>query len=380
MYFTSLRVMITSLEESSRLSQPTPESKQDFLWKYGEPMSDTALKAGIPSVQSMQDALEIFLIIPRDHLDALPNVWYNRITYVIILLMFFNLRVIGSEKGAQITGEPVSLRVSEYLNRIMEKLHPTSHDDFSPAVHKFKMLLRMFKSWFERQRDGPKQNRLRKEPRDASQLQAEPIDSERNTPRQGYRKLSVHSESNSDNATKPSSKSPVSHSQAQAPSQPKVQLETRDTTSQPKPTAPMAPMGATPLNILSQVASNEPSASAHQRSIGQHQQHQHQQQPQESWYNGSLHPYAAAAPQPYVSDPQAYYQDPHQHDYTHINGNGYSMDGAYQHMVIDPELEQAMCSAFGSEGNIMGNFFNDFFSIGQGQNMAYGNWFPTSGQ
>ena len=371
MYFTSLRVMITSLEESSRSGPPSSESKQNFLWKYGEPMSDTALKAGSPSVKSMQDALEIFLSIPQDHLDALPNVWFNRITYLIILLMFFNLRVIGSGRPSQKVGDPASFRIGEYLNRIMEKLHGSNQDDFNPSVQKFKLVLRIFKSWFERQRNGPKQGSLRREPQEPSQLQAEPIDSERNTPRQGYRKLSVHSESNSDSATKPSSKSPAPQTQTQAP-----QEGAQGLNAQPEPAAPIAPMGTTPLNILSQVASNEPSAPA------QHPHAHHpQQQPQEPWYNGTgLHAYA---PQPYPPDPQAaaaaaYY--PNQHDFANVNG--YGMDSTYgQQMVIDPELEQAMCSAFGSEGNIMGNFFNDFFSMGQGQGgMTYGNWFPSSGQ
>ena len=370
MYFTSLRVMITSLEESSRSGPPSSESKQNFLWKYGEPMSDTALKAGGPSVKSMQDALEIFLSVPQDHLDALPNVWFNRITYLIILLMFFNLRVIGSGRLSQKVSDPASLRIGEYLNRIMDKLQCSNQDDFNPSVQKFKLVLGIFKSWFERQRNGPKQGSLRREPQEPTQLQAEPIDSERNTPRQGYRKLSVHSESNSDGATKPSSKSPVPQTQTQnqAPQEGAQSMK-----AQHEPAVPLAPMGTTPLNILSQVASNEPSAPAQHP----HNHHPQQQPPQETWYNGTgLHPYA---PQSYVSDPQAAAYYPNQHDFTNVNG--YGMDGAYQQMVIDPELEQAMCSAFGSEGNIMGNFFNDFFSMGQGQNgMTYGNWFPTSGQ
>lgn len=349
-----LRLMATSLEESNGSTPPSSQSKRDFLWKYGEPLTDSALKAGIPCMEPMQDALEIFLSVPQDELDALPSVWFNRITYIIIFLMFLTLRVISPGTGTNDAGESVSLRVGEYLTRIMDKLPNSNQDEYNPAVHKFRMVLRMFKSWFERQRDGRKHGPPKREPQDPSQLQAEPVDSERNTPRQGYRKLSVHSEPNSDNATKTSSRSPASQNKQEIPA----------SNLQNQAAAPVAQMSNTPLKILSQVASNEPSAST--------QEQEQQQQPQENWYN--LNEYA---PQSYVPDTQAYY--PNQHDFTNVND--YGMQTTYQHLPIDPELEQAMCSAFGSEGNMMGTFFNDFFSMGQGQNgMAYSNWYPTTEQ
>ena len=352
--------MITSLGESSGSSPPSRESKLGFLWKYGEPISDTTLKAGLPCMGSIEEALEIFLAVPQDHLDALPNIWFSRIAYLLIFLIFLTLRVIGADTGQQKTPDFGSMRVGEYLKQITEKLQMSGNENHSPAVHKFSMVLKMFKSWFERQRDGPRLNRPRIESQDASQLQAEPVDSERDTPRQGYRKLSVHSDSNSDNANKTNTKSP----------NPQVKHDTLAPTSEPKAAAPVAQMGNTPLSILSQVASNEPSASAQQQ---QQAEQQAEQQQQENWYN-QITPYPPP-PQPYVTDTQAYY--PQQQDFT----NGYGMDASYSQMAIDPELEQAMCSAFGSEGNMMGMFFNDFFSTGQGQNgMGYGNWYPTPDQ
>ena len=371
-YFTTLRVMITSMEETSGPGQPTAESKQDFLWKYGEPMSDTALKASLPCIKPIQDALEIFLSVPQDDLDALPNFWFSRITYLIIFSMFLNLRVIGSEKKTQKDSKIVPMRLDDYLNRITDKLQTSSHGEHNAVVQKLALLLKMFKSWYERQRDGPRRPPLKRNPQDAANIPAEPIDSERNTPRLGYRKLSVHSDSNSEGATKSKSKSPVV-----PPRQ-----DTLAPTSQPKPPAPAAQLGDTPLNILSQVASNEPSASAHQppTATAQQQQQQHQAQqpappvPQDSWYN-QMNAYPS---QPYVAETQHYYPPPDQHDFAHVNG--YAMDG-YQHMAMDPELEQAMCSAFGSEGNMMGTFFNDFFSMNHVQGgMPYGNWYPPPEQ
>ena len=350
-YFIYLRVVITALEESAGSSAAlTSESKHAFVWKYGEPMSESSMKAGIASVQTMHQAMDTFLSTNRDDLDALPGVFFSRIIYLVVFLIFLHLRAVTSDRKS---GSPVnieSLQIGDYLNRFEEHFSGSRENDFSPAVQKFHMVLKMFKSWFERQKDGPRQP-PRRDGSNAGQLQAEPIDSERNTPRLGYRKLSVHSEGNADSPSNQATRSP----EAQSAPEPNNSV------------APVAQMGNTPLDLLSQVASNEPSATTAA---------DQQQAQQDQWYN-QLNPYANTNQVPYVNDTQGYYQQ--QQDFAAVNGYA-PMDG---NIVMDPELEQAMATAFGSEGNMMGTFFNDFFGIGHPQQngLSYGNgWYPGTEQ
>ena len=100
-----------------------------------------------------------------------------------------------------------------------------------------------------------------------------------------------------------------------------------------------------------------------------------------------MHPYDQQA---YSTTAQGYYPGQHQDGYENtLSGYGASYHPPNGGMAIDPELEQAMQAAFGSEGAMMGNFFYDFFAMGSGvptpsvgeSGLGYegGAWYPEPG-
>jgi hypothetical protein len=346
-HLTYLRVIILALQDTPGMSsQPTNNAKQSFIWKYGEPMPDSAMQASISSIPKAHEALDLFLTVDEDDIDVLPTIFFGRITYTIIYMIFLHLRSIGPDKKtASINTE--SLRVSEYLNRFNEKLSGLKIEECGSAIRKFSTVLTTFKSWFERQKDGPKRLLPNRGGKVAAQLQAEPVDSEKDA-KDGYRKLSVHSDTNSDTG----SKSALHSSTSQNPT---TTTTTGSSTSanNPKPTARTAQMGAaTPLHLLSQVASNEQSATTTSNQV-----------PTDQWYS----PYSNE--QPYTAD--GYYPDPPSN---FSNINAYGIDNNHG---VDVMMEQ-LYSAFGSEGNMMGTLFNGMLamdSVSAQNGMPYGGWY-----
>jgi hypothetical protein len=283
----------------------------------------SGLKSCVGAIHELLDDFANFLEkCSAVELNSLPSLHFSRVAYAMISLLciYFGLNSPKSKLKDSLSVEDI--RINDYMTRFLAKLRSSAPDETRRPAQRFQLIVKMLKAWHDRMKDGGPRSPLRNEIANLDSLSAQPAEEEgRNTPRLGYRKLSVHGSKLSEDHTSsvPSTPGPQKSSNAQGPSR---------------------QSGNTPLDLLSHVATNAPSATNATNA---------------DWYGGqdhnnSYHPLLAES--------------------SYAGPDGKSLTTADPHsaagIIIDPALEQAMGMAFGSEGEMYGSFLDDLFRSMQG--------------
>jgi hypothetical protein len=121
-----------------------------------EQVSLTAAHVGALSVclQSVDGIFETFLQLDIETVRCLPVINFVRIAYAVVVLikMYFAAVTPKSELGKVI--DKNNMKVEQYLDGLVNIFSASAADKKSRPSHKFLMVLIMLKTWFGRQREG----------------------------------------------------------------------------------------------------------------------------------------------------------------------------------------------------------------------------------
>ena len=289
-------------------------------------VSPSGIEARRKLLKSIHALLDEFLSFSVEDVRSFPSFHFVCVAYAASCLLLLYTRAVESDSELTKSIPPASLNVDLYLTHLLDLLHKAASNGKSRLAQNFQLIVLTLKSWYERRKSGRKPNVDLK-------LQAKPVDTGRDTPSSGYRKISVQIDKSGGAAASKNSL--------------KAKLESKhDTTFPPNPSQPSTPMRNienSPLHLLSQVATSNPPV------VPQH--HQLNAAPptaHEAWYP----PY----PPPLIQNnaPQIPYSDNSQPYYPLQDGYSDPPDtygGTYPNLSIDPGLEQAIGMTFGGEGD-----------------------------
>ncbi|MCJ1474165.1 hypothetical protein MMC13_002823 [Lambiella insularis] len=305
-------------------------------------------------VRSIHKVLDIFLSFTVEDVRTIPTFHFVRIALAVVCLVRLHRAVTkpGSELGVNATLAN-SMEANTYMIRLHDFMQKAAAEEKCRAAHNFQLALRMMRTWFRRclgtsclgTGAESKDNQLK--------LEAQPIDAERSTPRQGYRTLTVHTGKPSGQPSpREASKPRTPPQQQQQRREMHVQPPSVQTNSQPQPQyhASLTQPADTPLHLLSQLATGDPSASTHQMQATASG---------EAWYCNNYPSHMAPQPMPmsYAPDYQQYYQNMPNYPDSGFTNN---VNTSYPGMDLDLGLDQAMGVTFGEEGDLMGMFMGDY--------------------
>ena len=322
-----------------------------------------ALKTCLTSIHKVFDS---FLFFTIDDVRTIPVFHFIRMAFATVtLLRIYDCAVMpNSELGRVLPVE--ELKVETYLNRLLALLQAAAAERKSRPAQYFQLVLKMLKTWFEFQKTGHKHNQTELIDQELK-LHAQPVDTERSTPRLGYRKISMQTNKNLEDVTRASANFEEGHLKQEGQGFPKH-------LSHQAP--PVPNMGNTPLDLLSQVATSDQSTAAHHQQLAINP-------PQDAWYPSypdQLATHNGPSQMPYGDNNQSYYPIPG--PYTDPSG---AYNSPFQGMDPNQSLEQAIGMAFGGEGDFCGMMMDDAllgFAPGPqvGFNQGYGAVWDGGGQ
>lgn len=300
------------------------------------PQTDT-LKTCLTTVHKV---LDTFLSFTIEDIRTIPVLHFIRMAFATVTLFrIYDCAIVpNSELGKVLPA--ADLKVEMYLNRLLELLQAAATERKSRPAQSFRVVLMMLKSWFELQKNGQRPNQTQLADQELK-LHAQPVDTERNTPRLGYRKISMQTHRSLEDATRASSTVDKRHPKQEGQGFQKH-------SSHPTPPAPN--IGNTPLDLLSRVATSDQSTAVHHQQLAMNA-------PQDTWYPSypdHLATHNNPSQIPYADNNQPYYPVPD--PYTDPS-NAY--DAPYQGLDPNQSLEQAIGMAFGGEGDFCGMMMDD---------------------
>ena len=316
------------------------------------------IKAIKSCIAPMHEFLEKFLSLSQCDLDAIPSMHFVRVTYCMIALLYIHITASAPDSDLGKVIDPRELRVGEYIGRLLDMVPPHTSTISMRGAQKFQMVIKMFRAWFERQKERGSHSskpQARSKP-DQRPLEAQPpIGDERDTPRLGYRKLSVQAD-----GLQPAEPHSSRASEMRSPIS---QKSGRTSSLNHRHSSVGTPLDNTALDLLSQVATSAnhdlPSTSTPDSNANG------------TWYNLN----SAFQPPPVTQ--HSLYSFPNQTGYSDPNFPSH-LNGQFPNMPIDPALEQAMGNAFGSEGSLATSFISDIFGTmpvnSAANGMVYGGW------
>ena len=287
------------------------------------PLSTAGIEARRTIVQSIHALLDQFLSFSVEDVRTIPVFHFVCVAYAATCLLRIYTRAVEPDSELAKSIPLASLNVESYLTRLLDLLQTSARDGKSKLAQIFQLVMITLKSWYERRKSGRKPNLDLK-------LQAQPVDVGQDTPRLGYRRISVHIDKSNSMTNKTSQK---------FDQEPKRNIANPPTL--PQSSARMQDMENSPLHLLSQVATSDQPAIPEHHPLDATSSN-------EVWYPPYPTPLIQDNPQqiPYPDNSQPYYS----------LQNGYSdspnvYSGTYQNLNIDPGLEQAIGMTFGGEGD-----------------------------
>ena len=315
----------------------TPHDKFPHLLNGRKPPSAAYLESLKACIGPIHQLLDGFLSLSPDDLDAIPSFHFVRVTYSMISLLYIHLSTSKPDsKIAKAQFDVRDLRVGEYIGRLIDMVPGSNDINNMQAAQKFHMVIKMFRAWFERQSERISRPRSRGPSQESQQFQVQPVE-ELNTPRLGYRQLSIPGQGHSEQSYGSEARSPISQRSGRTSS-----LAQRNGSTQ---------MDSSGLALLSHVATNDssatgPSTAGTSGANG------------ETWQYNPTNAYQPNLGQLSYTDNQNYFNS--SMNYTDPN---FAVNGgfAYGNIGIDPAFFQTMGEVLGAEGTMCNTFLTEFF-------------------
>ena len=350
-----------NLDESRNQDNPCGSTTENAA-SISAPQTD-ALKTCLTSIHKVYDT---FLSFTIEDIRTMPVLYFIRMAFATVsLFRIYGYAIVpDSELGKVLP--PAELKVEMYLNRLLELLQAAAAERKSRPAQSFRSVLIMLKAWFEQQKNGRRPNQTELTDQELK-LHAQPVDTKRNTPRLGYRKISMQTNKSFEDATRASTT--FGKGQLKQEGQ-----GLQRNLSHPSPAVPN--MGNTPLDLLSQVAISDQSTAVHHQQLAINP-------PPDTWYPAypdNLATHNDSPQIPYTDNNQPYYPIPG--PYTDPTS---AYNAPYQGLDPNQSLEQAIGMAFGGEGDFCGMMIDDgllgFVPGAQvGFNPGYGGVWDGGGQ
>ena len=340
----------------------TPRTRQgdhDGDTSWSEPLAEPHIKALTTCLASIHGTLTIFSSFSTEDVRTLPIFYFIRVAYASLWLI--KMYLIASTPGSELSRAiPVEeMKVAQHLDSALNALRAAADGGKARTARSFLMVLAMLKNCYERQRDGKSSSS--EDNAKSFKLEAQPVDAGRNTPRLGYRKVSLNDDNYGDRASLEQTQNHQTqqqpqqhhqqqqqqskhHLQQQQQQQCQQHLQQQQQQQQPQPRLEASScLANTPLHLLSEVAMTDQASTVHSsnHSGGDN-----------IWYNSYNHNNNAMGSAPLAYTP----------DY-------YPVDGGLQGM--DPGLEQALGMMFG-DGDLSAMFLDDGFMGGMVQTVPGG--------
>ncbi|KAL8937384.1 MAG: hypothetical protein Q9216_004454 [Gyalolechia sp. 2 TL-2023] len=147
----------------------------------------SALTTCLTSIHGMFDT--ILRMSPED-VRNVPVFFFVRVSYagVLLIIMYFAATSPDSELGKVISSD--DMRVEHYLGKLRELLQASGSSGKCRLTRSFFLVLVMFQTWFERQKDG--KGKLSQETTNTKRLEAQPVDVEKHAPQAEYKRMHLN--------------------------------------------------------------------------------------------------------------------------------------------------------------------------------------------
>jgi RalA-binding protein 1 len=130
-----------------------PDTFKDGVVGTSEPLSTAHIGAISACIAAVEGIFTTFLSMDVRDIRCLPVYNFVRVAYGVVILvkMYFSASSQGSELGKVI--DKGTLRVEQYLDALLDKFRQTANGDGSRPAAKFRFVLGMLRSWLLKQ-DG----------------------------------------------------------------------------------------------------------------------------------------------------------------------------------------------------------------------------------
>ena len=323
-------------------------------------LNHSHVEASRTFLSSIHKVLDSFLCFTVEDVRTIPIFHFVRVSYAVVFLLRLHCSAVGLDSDSGSVVPVADMKIEQYLTRLLNLLQVAAADGRSRPAQSFQLVIIMLKAWFERHQKGDGLKQTDKIDQKLK-LHTQPVDVERDTPRLGYRKISIHTEKSGGSGGSGGS---TRRKSLKVDSQPKLQKpETQNHVQQAPPLVPnIENMENTPLHLLSRVATSDQSATVHNQLPTN--------QSNEAWYPYPEQLAAQAAPPqiPYPDENPSYY--PLQSGYPDPVGT-YST--SYGGTNLNTDLEQAIGMAFGGEGDFYEMLMDDgYLEAVQGVHAPFG--------
>ncbi|MCJ1403705.1 hypothetical protein MMC11_006928 [Xylographa trunciseda] len=324
------------------------------------------LDAVTECLRSTHRVLDVFLGFSIEDIRTIPTFHFLRIAYAVVCLVRLHHAAMkpDSEIGKAIPTR--SMDVEGYVTRLLTFMQRVAADERSRPAQNFQLFLRMIMTWFRRQTNRPALLKRAEGRLHSFKLEARPVDADRRTSGSGYRKISIPTDRSSGPTT------PRDVSKVRTPSI--TMPENPDEEQQPLCSIPQKQgssnryhqyssaslqIGSTPLDLLSQVATGDASASAYNLSTTGNNEGWHNSNNNNNNNTNYSRVSSDTTPLPYVSWNESYHQNQPRYPEAQSTAN---IDPFYQDMTMDVGMEQAIFGPFGEEGDLFDMFTGDPFT------------------
>jgi hypothetical protein len=158
-HVVSLYMHEVAMHVDHNVEEFKPPFTEDTLRNVGEgteALSSAHISALSACLASINGIFDTFLTFDVDTVRCLPVGNFVRVAYagVVLIKMYFAAAVPNSEFGKVINKD--DMKVEQYLEGLVDIFKASAADERSRPAAKFLMVLVMLKTWFTRQREGPK--------------------------------------------------------------------------------------------------------------------------------------------------------------------------------------------------------------------------------
>jgi len=140
------------------ISQSASENFRETL-ASDAPLTPAHISALSACLTAIDGIFNVFLSLEVSSIRCLPVFNFVRVAYAVVVLikMYFAASSPRSELGKVINKD--NMKVEQHINNLLEKFHATAADDRSRPAAKFLVVLVMLRSWFQKQNQNGSGNR-----------------------------------------------------------------------------------------------------------------------------------------------------------------------------------------------------------------------------
>ncbi|KAL9024057.1 MAG: hypothetical protein Q9196_006791 [Gyalolechia fulgens] len=174
---------------SARMS----EGKEDKSKGRPQVLTTAHISALTTCLTSIHGMFDTVLKMSPEEVRNVPVFFFVRVSYagVLLIKMYFAATSPDSELGKVISSD--DMRVEHYLGKLRELLQASGGSGKCRLTRSFFLVLVMFQTWFERQKDG--KGHLSHEISNAKRVDAQPVDVEKHGPQAEYKRMHLNGDS-----------------------------------------------------------------------------------------------------------------------------------------------------------------------------------------